>query len=108
MTPNAASRSLTKSVFTPEYLHLEARIVELRKEAGLTQAELARRLGRPQSFVSKYERGERRLDVVEFLAVARALGADAAGLMAELELLRSRPAPRVTAGAAARRRGGGN
>jgi transcriptional regulator with XRE-family HTH domain len=42
----------------------------------MTQAALAARLNRPQSFVSKYERGERRLDVVEFGEVARALGID--------------------------------
>jgi len=49
-------------------------LVEVRKGAGLTQAELSQRLDRPQSFVSKYERGERRLDVVEFGEVAKALG----------------------------------
>jgi transcriptional regulator with XRE-family HTH domain len=51
-------------------------LVEVRKGAGLTQAELAHRLKRPQSFVSKYERGERRLDIVEFRDVADALGID--------------------------------
>jgi transcriptional regulator with XRE-family HTH domain len=49
-------------------------LVEARKTAGLTQADLAKRLRRPQSFVSKYERGERRLDVVEFLEVTDAIG----------------------------------
>lgn len=47
-----------------------------RKKAGLTQAKLAKRLRRPQSFVSKYERGDRRLDVVEFIEVAQAIGFD--------------------------------
>jgi transcriptional regulator with XRE-family HTH domain len=51
-------------------------LVDARKEANLTQSELSRRLKRPQSFVSKYERGERRLDVVEFGDVAKALGID--------------------------------
>ena len=51
-------------------------LVEARKISGLTQAEFSSRLKRPQSFVSKYERGERRLDVVEFGEVARALGSD--------------------------------
>lgn len=46
------------------------------KRAGLTQQELAKRLKRPQSFVAKYEGGERRLDVVEFITIARAIGAD--------------------------------
>lgn len=53
-----------------------ALLVEARKRAGLTQYELAGRLKRPQSFVSKFERGERRLDVLEFHEVARALGID--------------------------------
>jgi len=52
-------------------------LIEARKGADLTQAELSRRLKRPQSFVSKYERGERRLDVVEFGEVAKALCVDA-------------------------------
>jgi transcriptional regulator with XRE-family HTH domain len=51
-------------------------LVDARKKAAITQAELSGRLKRPQSFVSKYERGERRLDVIEFGDVARALGID--------------------------------
>ena len=47
-----------------------------RQKADLTQTQLSSRLNRPQSFVSKYERGERRLDVIEFGEVARALGVD--------------------------------
>jgi transcriptional regulator with XRE-family HTH domain len=56
-----------------------------RRDAGLTQVALAKKLGRPQSFVSKLERGERRLDVIEFLEVARALSLDAARIVSELE-----------------------
>ncbi len=51
-------------------------LVEARKEAGITQVELGKRLGRRQTFVSKFELGERRLDAAEFVAVARAVGAD--------------------------------
>lgn len=47
---------------------------ELRRSTGLRQSELAERLGRPQSFVSKYESGERRLDLVELKAICAALG----------------------------------
>jgi len=65
---------VTKSVFTAEYERFRQMLVEARKERGLTQVDIAERLGKPQSFVSKYERGERRLDVVEFLEVARAIG----------------------------------
>ena len=55
------------------YFRFQQLLIEERKKANLTQAELSLRLKRPQSFVSKYERGERRLDVVEFGEVARAL-----------------------------------
>jgi transcriptional regulator with XRE-family HTH domain len=58
-------------------------LVGVRKTAGLTQAELSQRLNRPQSFVSKYERGERRLDVVEFGNVAKALNLDPVNLLAK-------------------------
>jgi transcriptional regulator with XRE-family HTH domain len=59
-----------------QYQTLRGLLVQERGAAGLSQLELAMRLGRPQSFVSKYERGERRLDLVEFLEVVRALRAD--------------------------------
>jgi transcriptional regulator with XRE-family HTH domain len=51
-------------------------LTEKRKHAGLTQAFVADRLGKPQSFVSKYETGERRVDVVEFLRLADVIGFD--------------------------------
>ncbi|MGH2449507.1 MAG: helix-turn-helix domain-containing protein [Chloroflexota bacterium] len=51
-------------------------LVEARKGSGLSQHELARRLRRSQSFVAKIEVGERRIDVVEFIEIARALGCD--------------------------------
>lgn len=68
-----------------KYERLRALLVEARSKAGLTQADLARHLKRPQSFVSKYERGERRLDVVEFIEITRAIGLDAADVVAKLE-----------------------
>lgn len=52
-----------------------------RRAVGCTQAELAHRLGRPQSYVSKYEQGARRLDLLEFLEIAQALQIDALALM---------------------------
>jgi transcriptional regulator with XRE-family HTH domain len=67
---------LTKSVFTPTYARFRELLTEARENAGLTQTTLAERLKRPQSYVSKFERGERRLDVVEFLEVAQALRID--------------------------------
>lgn len=59
-------------------------LIGARKNADLTQSELSVRLKRPQSFVSKYERGERRLDVIEFREVARALGVDPIKLLGKL------------------------
>ena len=57
-----------------EYEIFRALLVQAREAAGLTQVEVATRLGKHQSFVSKYERGERRLDFTEFIDVAGVLG----------------------------------
>jgi transcriptional regulator with XRE-family HTH domain len=76
---------VTKSLLAEKYGRLRKRLVSARKARGLTQVDLAQRLARPQSFVSKYERGERRLDVVEFLEVAKAIGSDPFKLLKELE-----------------------
>lgn len=67
---------MTRSVFLGAYGTLLALLVEARKASGKTQVELAKLLKRPQSFVSKFESGDRRLDVVEFLEVCRALNID--------------------------------
>jgi transcriptional regulator with XRE-family HTH domain len=64
---------MPKSVHTRQYQCFCELITEARKKSGLTQADVAIKLGRPQSYVSKYENGERRLDVVEFLGIMRAL-----------------------------------
>ena len=78
---------MTKSAFTAKYERFRLLLVEARQTAQLTQVELAKKLARPQSYVSKYERGERRLDVVEFLDVVRALNVDPLEFMANLEKL---------------------
>lgn len=64
------------SLGTPRYETVIARLVEARNAAALTQAEVADRLGKPQSYVAKYEGGERRLDIVEFVDLCSALNAD--------------------------------
>jgi transcriptional regulator with XRE-family HTH domain len=71
-----AWRYMQKSLKSPEYARLIAMLVAVRHASGVRQQALAKKLGRPQSFIAKYEGGERRLDVVEFIAIARALGAD--------------------------------
>lgn len=70
------ARRIRKSVHTPEQQLLRELLVAARDRAGLTQQKLAKRLGKPQSFVAKYEGGERRLDVIEFIVIAREIGAD--------------------------------
>lgn len=54
---------------------------DARKQAGLSQAEVARRLRRPQSFVSAYESGDRKIDVLEFLRIAKAVRIDPCELL---------------------------
>lgn len=72
MAPRA---SINKSVHSVEQLAFQQLMTAARKKAGLTQQELADRLGKPQSFVAKYEGGERRVDLIEFIAISRAIGA---------------------------------
>ena len=67
---------MAKSVFSDRYRVLLRYVVKGRRDAGLTQVELAAKLGRPQSFVSKCEKGERRIDFVELTEWAYALGID--------------------------------
>ena len=74
---------MPSSIFTQRHQEFIAFIASARKAAGITQVELATRLGRPQSFVSKVERSERRLDVIEFCQVAEALGREPAKLLGE-------------------------
>jgi transcriptional regulator with XRE-family HTH domain len=64
---------------------LQALLRQVRMEAGLTQEGVAERLGRPQSFVSKYETGERRLDVLELREVCRVLGVPLGEFVRRLE-----------------------
>jgi len=72
-------------MFTGAHATIVAALVNARQSAGLTQVALAARLSKPQSFISKIERGERRIDIVEFCAVARALGAKPSALLGSIE-----------------------
>ncbi|MWC44480.1 helix-turn-helix domain-containing protein [Sphingomonas carotinifaciens] len=61
-------------VISPDYRALVDALAAQRRHLGVSQRELARRLGKPPSFVNKIELFERRLDVIEFIAVSEALG----------------------------------
>lgn len=74
-----------KSIHSTPYLRLLDLLIEQRNAAGLTQWQVAEKLGRPQSYVSKFERGERRLDVVEFLGVCKQINADPYEILREVE-----------------------
>lgn len=65
---------MRKSTHSPEYAEVLKTLVAMRKAAGLTQRDLAQKLNREQSFVWRIEKGERRLDLVEFHWVCEALG----------------------------------
>ncbi|MDB5578317.1 MAG: Helix-turn-helix domain protein [Bradyrhizobium sp.] len=67
---------MRKGISDVRYRRLLAVLIGARKEAGMLQVDVARRLGKPQQFVSRYELGERRLDVFEFIDVAETLGLD--------------------------------
>jgi transcriptional regulator with XRE-family HTH domain len=69
-------RSAAKWVQPAHHQVVGAALEAARRKANLTQADLARRLGKPQSVVSGYEAGKRRVDLVEFVLIVRTLGAD--------------------------------
>ena len=75
---------MTRSRRSPLYTRLRELLTEARIKSGQTQTELAVRLRRPQSFVAKYEGGERRLDVIEFVEVVTATGGDPGATLATL------------------------
>lgn len=69
---------MANSLHRPQYDLFRKMLVLAREGGGLTQVQVAAGLGRPQSFVSKYERGDRRLDFTEFVEIANVLGIDIA------------------------------
>lgn len=76
---------VARSLYTDDHEHLIRLLREIRLEMGVRQAELANRLGRPQSFVSKYETGQRRLDLVELQEISKTLGTSLSTLVARFE-----------------------
>jgi len=87
---------MPKTLRTPRQQRLQELLAEIRKARKLTQADVAARLDRPQSFVAKYEGGERRLDIIEFIEVAEALETDSCDFLRSL--LTGGPLPTPTHG----------
>lgn len=81
---------MPRSFHSPEQQRLIQLLREAREQAGLRQVDLAERLAKPQSFVSKYEAGQRRLDYIEVHAICGALGMSFTGLARKFD----RPAAR--------------
>ena len=85
-----------KSIHSASYRHLLLLLIEARKKSKMTQQDLSEKLGRPQSYVSKFERAERRLDVIEFLEISDTVGADPYELLKEIEAMVVRERHRET------------
>jgi transcriptional regulator with XRE-family HTH domain len=81
---------MAKSLRSREHIALISVIRQARDAAGLTQQQVATTLSRPQSFVAKIEVGERRLDVVEFMELAKALGHSPDALLGKVVVATSR------------------
>ena len=76
---------MDKAIYTSEYAAMLELLSELREQAGLTQVELGELLGQSQSFVSKVERGERRLDLIQLRTICRSLGGSLPDFVKEWE-----------------------
>ena len=73
------------SVHSAEYQEFLARLRQAREDAGLTQVDVARHLRKPQSYVSKSESGERRVDVIELLELLHLYSANPAAFVRALK-----------------------
>ncbi len=78
---------MQRTIHSSEQKQLRRLLRQIRLAAGLRQADLANRLEKPQSFVSKYESGERRLDVLELRQVCQVLGVPLSEFVVRLEAL---------------------
>jgi transcriptional regulator with XRE-family HTH domain len=81
-----AAGPMQKSIYSDQQKHFCTLLKSARKSARLTQRALAERLGTHTSYISRYERGDRRLDLVEFLAIADALKIDPAELLKQVQV----------------------
>lgn len=75
---------MQKSLYSKQYKNFLNQLKEARLKAGLKQSEVARMIKRPQSFVSKCESGERRVDVIEFIEFCKVYGTSPESLIRSL------------------------
>ena len=78
---------MAKSVYSEESMVLAKVLADARREAGLHQAELAEKLGKDQTIISNIERGQRRVDLIEFFGIANAIGIDSVELYRKIVLI---------------------
>jgi len=76
---------MEKTIYATEYWIFIKKLKSIREEAGVTQSQLAERLGETQTFVSKCERGERRMDIIELKSWCEALGLSLIAFVREFE-----------------------
>jgi transcriptional regulator with XRE-family HTH domain len=72
---------VARGIHDSRYRWVIEQLIDARRQKGLTQQAVAEKLRKPQQYVSRYETGERRLDIFEFMDVARALEVDALSLV---------------------------
>jgi transcriptional regulator with XRE-family HTH domain len=85
--------AIRKSLHSVEYAAFLRVLRQVREDAGLTQADLARKIGNKQTYVSKCERGQRRIDVIELKAFCSALGIEMADFLTLLDAPERRRRP---------------
>ena len=78
---------MSRTIQSPRHLALTAFLIEKRKKAGLTQSDVAKKLQRYQSFVATVEGGQRKIDVIELMAFAEAIGFDPREAIKRLSLI---------------------
>jgi transcriptional regulator with XRE-family HTH domain len=76
---------MQKTIHSPIHQIFCSLLRNERTKAGLSQASLAEKLGKPQSFIAKVEKGERRVDLIEFLTIAETIGFSPAGFIRKLK-----------------------
>lgn len=81
---------MVKTIYASEYAAMLNKLRNKRMDAGLTQDELARRMGVSRMFIGRCERGDRRIDVIEFMTFCHELDIDSQAFIAELEQRRER------------------